>query len=247
MLTLFGCSREEPPVVRAHRPMVPPVMTVTAQTGLVAPHKCLCADIDSLPAPTPYEEECGETGARCGRVHYPDYLARTPDAPELERLGTLVTTHYVESMIYDATISFRVPATADFVAHDSTMRVHAGDVVPTPRGRARVIHVRRSFNVKWDDGEVLLHFLEEKPHEKARWVYVSSGAPSHIDGITLTMLSAEGGRAALAMDDGGGVKIIELVKGSRLTTSKASFKVVDVVDGRVEDALGWVTLDCSNP
>lgn len=228
-----------------HRAAVPPVLTVEAQTGLVAPHKCLCASPESIPAPSRFESECHEQFAQCGRVHYPDYLARSPETPEIDRVGKLLRTHYVESMIYDATISFAAPATQAFVAHDSTMRVHIGDVIPTPRGRARVIQVKRSFAERWDDGEVTLHYLERFPKEHTQWVNVSSGAPSHIDDVAITMMSAEGGKAAVVMVDGAITKTLELSKGDRLATSKGTFRVVDVVDGIVDDTLGWVTIDCS--
>jgi hypothetical protein len=240
---LAACSREPQ---GTPRPTLSPVTSVEAQTGLVPPNPaCTCNSPESTPAPSKYEAECNERFAKCGDVHYAEYLARTPGAPELDKVGTLLRTHMVESMIYDATISFSQPATTEHVAHDSMMRVHIGDVIPTPRGRARVVQVARSFVEGWDDGRVTLHFLETFPREKPAWVYVSSGAPSHIDGVALTLMSTEHAKAAVVMIDAGVKSTLELKKGDELRTSKGKYRVVDVVDGIVGDALGWVTIDCS--
>jgi hypothetical protein len=240
---LAACSRDPQ---GTPRPTASPVTSVEVQAGLVPPNPmCTCNSPESKPAPSKYEAECNERFARCGNVHYAEYLARSPDAPEVDRVGKLLATHKVESMIYDATVSFSAVATKEYSAHDSTMRVHIGDVIPTPRGRARVVQVARSFAEGWDDGHVRLHFLEMLPHEKTAWVYVSSGAPSHIGDVALTMMSAEHSRAAVVMVDGGVQTTLELAPGDSVTTSKGTYRVVDVVDGIVGDALGWVTIDCA--
>ncbi len=235
----IACSREEGP----HRPSVPPALTTAVAQKVVPPvPSCTCNNTESTPAPSKWEAECDEPLAVCGDLHYAEYLARNPKTPEIDRVGTLLATHMVESMVYDATISFSASG-AGFAAHDSTFRAHIGDVVPTPKGRARVVQVHHSFVEGWDDGRVTLHFLEVWPHERASYVYVSSGAASHIDGVALTMTAANGGKASVVVDDGGASKALTLQAGDSLATSKGSFRVIDVVNGVAEGPLGWAVID----
>jgi hypothetical protein len=163
-------------------------------------------------------------------VHYAEYLARVRPR---DSFGVLLATHYVESMVYDATISFRV------AAGDSTYRVRVGDIVPTTRGRARVVQVYRSFVDNWDDGRVTLRSLESRANAN---VFVSSGAPSHVRGIAMTMVHANAGVATIVVVDGG-TRTLEVKKGDRIATSRGSLRVADVVDGVMDGAIGWVEIE----
>lgn len=214
------------------RPSVSPVLSVSAQSGLRAPDPaCTCASPESFPAPSKYEAEC-TAGAACEDIHYAAYLARKPQP---NALGVLLATHYVQSRIYDATISFRGRNA------DSTFRVSIGDVVPTPRGRARVVQVHRSFVQDWDDGYVTLHLLEPSRDERGK-IFVSSGAPSHVRGIALTMVQAVNGVARVVVVDGT-TRTLDVKKGDRISTSRGALHVADVVDGIQDGPIGWVELD----
>jgi hypothetical protein len=135
--------------------------------------------------------------------------------------------------VYDATISFRAPA------GDSTFRVRIGDVVPTPRGRARVVQVYRSFVENWDDGRVTLRQLEARASAN---VFVSSGAPSHVRGVAMTMVRANAGVATIVVVDGT-TRTLDVKKGESITTSRGAVRVADVVDGVMNGAIGWVEID----
>jgi hypothetical protein len=233
---LVACSREQPVISTTGtgtlRPSVSPVLTVSAQTGLQAPDPaCTCASPESSPAPSKYEGEC--TGrAVCEDVHYAEYVARERQP---HAIGVLLATHYVESKVYDATISF--PARDG----DSTFRVRIGDVVPTPRGRARVVQVHRSFVENWDDGYVRLHLLEPSRDLRGK-IFVSSGAPSHVHGVAMTMVHAAGGVGTIVIVDGT-TRTIDVKKGDGVSTSTGAVHVTDVVDGYEDGAIGWVEID----
>jgi hypothetical protein len=212
------------------RPSVTPVLSVQAQTNLRAPDPaCTCASPESFPAPSKYADECSMF-TFCFDVHYAEYLARVRPP---ETFGVLLATHYVESQVYDATISFRASA------GDSTFRVRIGDVVPTPRGRARVVQVYRSFVESWDDGRVTLRQLEARASAN---VFVSSGAPSHVRGIAMTMVRANAGVATIVIADGT-TRTLDVKKGDGITTSRGALRVADVVDGVMNGAIGWVEVD----
>ncbi len=213
------------------RPSAAPVLSVSVQSGLRTPDPaCTCASPESSPAPSKYETECNANAA-CEEIHYAEYLRRTP---RRDALGVLLSTHYVESKIYDATISF--PARDG----DSTFRVSVGDIVPTPRGRARVVQVHRSFVRDWDDGYVTLHLLEPSRDERAK-VFVSSGAPSHVHGVAVTMVQAARGSATIVFADG--PTRLDVKKGDAVTMSVGRVRVTDVIDGVKDAALGWVEFD----
>jgi hypothetical protein len=212
------------------RPSVSPVLSVNAQTGLRAPDPaCTCASPESFPAPSKYADECSLLTI-CMDVHYAEYDARVRST---NAFGLLLATHYVESMVYDATISFR---TSD---GDSTYRAHIGDVVPTPRGRARVVQVYRSFVENWDDGRVTLRLLEPRTSSN---VFVSSGAPSHVHGIAMTMVRANAGVATIVVVDGT-TRTLDVKKGDVVTTSRGALHVANVVDGVMDGAIGWAEID----
>ena len=131
------------------RPTVSPVLVVSVQSGLRAPDPaCTCASVESFPAPSKYEAEC-TGGAVCEEIHYSHYLARkrTPGA-----LGVLLATHYVQSRVYDATISFSARG-----GH-STFRVSVGDIVPdaawTCARRAGASVVRRELGRRVRDASL---------------------------------------------------------------------------------------------
>ncbi len=215
------------------RPSVTPVLSVTAQTGLRPPDPaCTCASVESFPAPSKYDGEC-VAGVACEEIHYAEYLARKalPDP-----LGTLRATHFVQSRVYDATVSFRARA------GDSTFRVRVGDIIPTPRGRARVVQVYRSFVESWDDGRVVLRLLETQSSVDRTKIFVSSGAPSHVRGVAITMTHASGGVASLVVVDGT-TRTLDVRRGDTIPTSNGSFHVVDVVDGLLDGPIGWVVVD----
>jgi hypothetical protein len=173
-------------------------------------------------------------------VRYVEYLARVPSLPRRDRLGKLLVIHEVESMIYDATITFAAPRSAAYAVHDSTMRVHRGDIIPTPHGQARVVQVYRSFVDGDDDGRVRLELFERFASESPELLYVSSGAPSNLDGLPITLIAASGGLADVVVRRGTTETLYHVKKGDKIDT----FPVVEVVDGRVPDAeLGWVTID----
>lgn len=129
-----ACSRQASPA-SVHenaeaRGEVPAVFDAGAPSGLVAPDPaCTCASPESSPAPTPFEVECEGWLADCEDLHYASFDARAGRASK----GVLLATHEVESKVYDATISFSTRGA------DSTMRVSIGDLIPTPRGVARVV------------------------------------------------------------------------------------------------------------
>jgi len=224
---VFGC----PAIAIAQgRPSVTPVLTVQAQTNLRAPDPaCTCASPESFPAPSKYDGDC-DMMSICVDVHYAHYLERVrPVNP----LGVLVATHYVESRVYDATVSFAA------AGGDSTFRVRIGDVIPTPRGLARVVQVHRSFVENWDDGRVTLHLLEARDRTN---VFVSSGAPSHTRGVAMTMVRANGGVATIVVVDGA-TRTLDVKKGDRITTSRGALRVADVVDGVQDGAIGWAEIE----
>jgi hypothetical protein len=197
-----------------------------------------------MPAPTDFEEECRERFAVCGDIHYAEYLARVPSVPDRDRLGKLLVIHEVESMIYDATITFAAARSPAWAPHDSIMRVHRGDVIPTPRGRARVVQVYRSFLDGDDDGRVQLHFFERFAPATPEFLYVSSGGPSNLDGTAITLIAARGGEADLVTQKAGTETLLHVKKGDTITTAHGTFPIVEVVDGRIPNAeLGWVTID----
>ena len=238
-LVVVSCAQRDPSPAMTKRPTarapVAPVMSVEARGGLVTPDPaCTCASPESAPAPTPYEGDCEAWLAVCVDVRYPHFLAREPRAASL---GVLLSTEYVESRVYDAIVSFPERG-AGIVTHDSTMRVAIGDIVPTPRGRARVVQVHRSFVETWDDGRVTLRMLEIHDETRAL-LFVSSGAPSHVGGVALTMTRAASGKATIAL----GERTVTVAKGDRLVTDAGSFPVVDVVDGVVGAERGWATID----
>jgi hypothetical protein len=244
LLTFFiGCSRT--PVTSLAtttvRPAVPPVWEIETQTNRQTPDPaCTCASPESFPAPTKFEAECDERFAVCGDVHYVEYLARLPSLPHRDRLGKLLAVHRVESMIYDATITFPSPRNPAYAVHDSTMRVHRGDIIPTPHGPARVVQVYRSFSDGDDDGRVRLHFFDRFASASPELLYVSSGAPSSLDGGLITLIAATGGAADVVFQRGVTETLFHVRKGDTIGT----FPVVEVVDGRAPDAeLGWVTID----
>ncbi len=227
---LMACSREVE-TLGPPRPSVTPTLAVSVHSGLRAPDPaCTCASPESFPAPSKYEAECAGS-AVCVDVHYAEWVARTRQS---DALGALLATHYVESKLYEATISF--PARGG----DSTYRVSIGDVVPTPRGRARVVQVHRSFVDDWDDGYVTLHLLEPERDVRGK-VFVSSGAPSHVRGVAMTMVRAEAGIATLVVADGS-VRKVDVKKGDAITTSAGVAKVDDVVNGIVGSTIGWVEI-----
>ena len=226
----LAVAQTRPEPLQGGRLRVSPVLSVQAQTNLRAPDPaCTCASPESFPAPSKYESECGMLSV-CEDVHYAEYNARVrPPHP----LGVLLATHYVQSRVYDATISFRV------AAGDSTFRVQIGDIVPTPRGRARVVQVYRSFVDNWDDGRVTLKLLEARATAN---VFVSTGAPSHAHGVTMTMVHAGAGVGTIVVVDGT-TRTIDVKKGDRITTSHGALRIADVVDGVMDGAIGWVEID----
>jgi len=163
-------------------------------------------------------------------VHYAQYAARVHAR---NPFGVLLATHYVQSRVYDATISFRV------AAGDSTYRVRVGDIVPTPRGRARVVQVYRSFVDDSDDGHVTLHPLDARATAN---VFVSSGAPSHVRGIAMTMVHAGAGVATIVILDRT-TRTLDVKRGDAIATSRGPLHVADVVDGVMDGAIGWVEID----
>jgi hypothetical protein len=244
----LACSRvdaEADDATKPLRPSVGPVWAVARQVGMQPPTpNCTCASPESSPARTPWEHECDEPRAVCGDVHYREFIDRTKPERGRDRLGTLLTTHFVESMIYDATIMFAAPPSASYADHDAQMRVHRGDVIPTPHGRARVVQIYRSFVEHDDDGRVRLRFLDPLATYKPWLLHVSSGAPSHLDGEALELVRAASGEADIVTET---AAALHLKKDDVFKTKRGAYKVVEVVDGRIEGALGWVTLDTLRP
>ncbi len=245
---VIGCSRDPSSAsVTTPRPAVLPVWSVATETNRAVPDPmCTCATPNSSPAPSKFEADCDERFAVCGDVHYMEYLARMPSLPDRDRLGRLLVVHEVETMIWDATITFPAPPNKRYAMHDSAMRVHRGDVIPTPQGRARVVQIYRSWSDGNDDGRVRLHFDDRYDPERQELLFVSSGAPSHVHNLTITLIAASGGVAEI-MTRGPGPETLRHVKrGDRIATGDGdeSYPVIEVVDGRAPDAeLGWVTID----
>jgi hypothetical protein len=239
----LACSKNDKPTAPAPSPRVSPAWAVATQVGLTPKTVCTCATPGSSPAPTPYEAECDASGV-CGDVHYAEFLERTMPWRQRDRLGRLLEVHEAPSFtlvvpVYDATVMFEAPESAAYVEHDSQMLVHVGDVIPTPQGTARVVQIHRSFVEGEDDGRVELHFLERFTNTEWGSLYVTTGAPSHLDGHALMLMSASGGDADIAID-GGAPQHVR--KEQTIKLGARSFRISDVASGR-GSPFAWVTLD----
>jgi hypothetical protein len=238
LVVLFACHHEEEDPGKGPRPAVPPVWAV-GQTNRTPPDPaCTCATPESSPAPSPWDKECDERFAVCGSVHYPEFIGRT-NAKGLDAMEKLLALHFVESQIYDATIELPAPKNPAYADHDAQMRVHRGDIIPTPRGRARVVQIYPPTQNGTDDGYVRFRLLDAFAFENSRLLFVSSGGPSQLDGEALTLVRADGNEADLVHSGAS----LHVKKGDRIKTARGSYPIIEIVNGKIDGALGWVTID----
>ena len=251
-LVLVGCHHAPPAEQGAPRAAVAPVWSFTPDADLRMPDTtCRSGDvcIHGDNHTSKYRRrlnECDGRLAPCGHVRTVEFIARHDDLPARDRMGRVRELHEVSKGMFAATISFSPPNTPKWANHTSSMLVEAGDVIPTPRGRARVVAVVPPTKLHvTDDADVVLRFLEPFAEYKPNLVFVSSGAASEIAGQKITLIRAQGGVAEIAyanvgvaFDSGRRVRG-DVVHGGR----GGQYPVIEVVDGRVPGPRGWITVD----
>jgi hypothetical protein len=210
----------------------------SAKVGLRPSDPGAVPDVSVESRPWAYDCEGDARPYRCGHIRTIDFLARAGSRGEDDVGCLLWWGRQPGATKRTAIVEFNTPSESDWLPHTSRMRVGAGDIIPTPRGRALVGEVRWPTGPDYDDASVTLHYLDTPP-DPPYLFHVGSGAFSQLGSQEIAVWGVSAGTAdvvLLTRHDRQELKV-------RLDEFVGPFQVVQVVNGSDPGALGWITLD----